>query len=625
MSHEASSSSGSNRGESVVVDVGRRRSTCGYCKSGRRSSISHGLWAYNLTVNDYQELIDRGWRRSGCFLYKPEMETTCCPCYTIRLKAADFVPSKEQSRVAKRMTRYIDGTLEAKKDGLGDKSSTSQGCTNSELSNVSKMEYSGVDSEERSKEQILNFLSENIDNAVQLCVQGGDLPCPIEYPKGFAKKVSQTKRRRLVDGSEDLLYTSSISFQIAAAMRRAKLVENEDCEPGSSRCVAYTNGPALEFSPKLIAEKLTNALQHLPEISDLSVRACNGHINFYSATQQRSVDNENQSATLTSKSSTQHKNKGLKKHSGEPQAKKRKLEVRLNRSSFDPEEFALYQKYQTQVHNDTPDHVTKSSYIRFLVDTPLIYVPSTGDGRVPPCGFGSFHQQYWIDDRLVAVGVIDILPKCLSSKYLFWDPEFAFLSLGKYGALNEIEWVKENEGYCPTLQYYYLGYYVHSCKKMNYKAEYRPSELLCPLRYQWVPHGLIKQLLDRKKYVVLSDTSSSEDGGSSTAHESESLVEMQQDDVGHENHNEIFDEDYSDPGSESSDDESFLETDSLTGNDEVDMNDILIGLNGSNMRYRALKRALSITQMNYLESLLRKYVKVVGAPLSERMVYKLNS
>ncbi|KAL6980690.1 arginyltransferase, partial [Sarracenia purpurea var. burkii] len=32
---------GSNRGESVVIDVGRRRSSCGYCRSGGETSISH--------------------------------------------------------------------------------------------------------------------------------------------------------------------------------------------------------------------------------------------------------------------------------------------------------------------------------------------------------------------------------------------------------------------------------------------------------------------------------------------------------------------------------------------------------------------------------------------------------
>lgn len=58
------------------------------------------------------DLLDRGWRRSGCYLYKPEMDKTCCPQYTIRLKASDFVPSKEQQRVSKRMQRYPQGAPE---------------------------------------------------------------------------------------------------------------------------------------------------------------------------------------------------------------------------------------------------------------------------------------------------------------------------------------------------------------------------------------------------------------------------------------------------------------------------------------------------------------------------------
>lgn len=44
MRNDASSSGGdgSNRGESVIDDYGRRRSSCGYCKSGGPTSISHG-------------------------------------------------------------------------------------------------------------------------------------------------------------------------------------------------------------------------------------------------------------------------------------------------------------------------------------------------------------------------------------------------------------------------------------------------------------------------------------------------------------------------------------------------------------------------------------------------------
>ena len=56
------------------------------------------------------ELLDRGWRRSGSFLYRPEMKRTCCPSYTIRLKADEFKPSKEQLRVLKKIQRFCHRT-----------------------------------------------------------------------------------------------------------------------------------------------------------------------------------------------------------------------------------------------------------------------------------------------------------------------------------------------------------------------------------------------------------------------------------------------------------------------------------------------------------------------------------
>lgn len=40
--------------------------------------------AYSLFPEDYQDLIDRGWRRSGTYCYKPTNDKTCCPCYTIK-------------------------------------------------------------------------------------------------------------------------------------------------------------------------------------------------------------------------------------------------------------------------------------------------------------------------------------------------------------------------------------------------------------------------------------------------------------------------------------------------------------------------------------------------------------
>ena len=348
------------------------------------------------------------------------------------------------------------------------------------LSTASEKSMSARNNDQNEDEKVLHYLSDQINNVVHIFTEKEQFPSGIQLPEASVKKVSQVKRKLLVNGSEDLLYSSNIAFQIAACIRRAQSNDKDDHQPKPSRDCSETNGSA-----KTIAEKLAISLDLVLKNCGLSIRACNGHINFYSPSKPVSSSESVQNAAVPKKPAIKYGSWESCSNSSEHcQVKRRRLEIRLKKSSFDPEEFALYRRYQLIVHNDKPEHVSESSYRRFLVDTPLFHVPPTGDGTVPPCGFGSFHQQYVIDGQLVAVGVIDILPRCLSSKYLFWDPDFAFLSLGKYSALQEINWVKENQAYCPSLQYYYLGYYIHSCNKMRYKAAYRPSELLCPLRYQ---------------------------------------------------------------------------------------------------------------------------------------------
>ncbi|XP_055832703.1 arginyl-tRNA--protein transferase 2-like isoform X1 [Solanum dulcamara] len=615
--------------DSVVVDVGRRRSSCGYCKSGGPTGISHGLWARSLTVDDYQALLDRGWRRSGCFLYKPEMEKTCCPSYTIRLKANDFVPSKEQRRVLKRMQRFLDGTLDKSSDELMDATDTSgnsQITTSSQSQSLAVTKSLTGNLEEKYKtEPLIPRMESLIDNAVHMCIESGDLSSDFQFPKASVKKVAPAKRKLATEGSEDLLFTSSISFQIAATLRRQrKGVEHEK----SSELGAGERGQAAD-TPKVIAAKLAARLNYLAESLGLLVRACNGHINFYSSERQVDKDsvvsNQNESKQSSSGScskesflSTEHENHELKR--------RRRFEVRLKRSSFDPEEYSLYRRYQIRVHDDSPDEVAESSYRTFLVDTPLIFVPPSGDLTVPPCGFGSFHQQYLIDGRLVAVGVIDILPKCLSSKYLFWDPDLAFLSLGKYSALQEITWVTQNQIHCRSLQYYYLGYYIHSCSKMRYKAAYRPSELLCPLRFQWVPFDVAKPLLNRKPYMVLSDFATQ--NGQPLPPSNLENYEEQNDEQHFHGSNDIFvgeDEERDEFNYEDSDDKLVAESSNiqLPKVEDINVGSILIGLKEVRLRYKDLRQAFGSGERQYMETHLHRYMMAVGAELSERMVYSL--
>jgi len=315
--------------------------------------------------------------------------------------------------------RYLDGIWDGKTQEPIDKSNDSQSCAGVDESSSLPEKSLATKTKQNTKEQeIMNYLSEQLELATQLFVKRGNVPCDIQFPKGFVKKVSQTKKKWFVEGAEDLLYTSNCSFQIAAMLRRTKSDRNEDSLPGSKKQSSDVNGSLSDISPKNIAEELTDALQRLVRIPALSIRACNGHINFYSTAKDVCSDKENQSVAPSNKSSIKHESKGCSVEPEKSQKNKKVLEIHLKRTYFDPEEFALYRKYQIQVHNDKPEEVTESSYRSFLIDTPLIFVRPSGDDSVPSCGFGSFHQQYRIDGKLIAVGVIDILPKCVEQIFI---------------------------------------------------------------------------------------------------------------------------------------------------------------------------------------------------------------
>lgn len=315
--------------------------------------------------------------------------------------------------------------------------------------------------ETQNQDKFISFLADKINDAVNIFFKGRGILLTDQKPKSVVKKVKPQMKQKLKDiitKDQHLVYTSNVSFQLAAYIKKVNSkIQNLD-----------------SISPNIIAEELAASISS-EKISGFIIEACNGHLNFYAEAKPETV-------LVNKPGQTKPALKKSYENTATPQ-KRRKLEIRMKCSEFDPDEYALYEKYQTLVHQDK--RVSKESYIRFLVETPIPFVEPDGSSMVPPCGFGSFHQQYLIDGRIIAVGVVDILPKCLSSKYLFWDPDFAFLSLGKFTALKEIQWVREMQAHCPNLEYYYLGYYIHSCNKMRYKAAYRPSELLCPLRFEY--------------------------------------------------------------------------------------------------------------------------------------------
>lgn len=292
----------------------------------------------DMRVDHYQELIDRGWRRSGTTYYKPDLPRSCCPHYTIRLKAADYKAKKEHRSAINKLNDYVLGP-----------------------------EY-------KRKAATLS-------------------PQP--------REVKRQKRG---------------TFDVVEAVNSAQ----------------YDRLPR-PTSPM----------------------------------------------------------------TGKPIEPAHRLEITLEADSCTKEKHDVMLRYQIEIHKDPEWRWSEASFKRFLcngLDQKTLKI------KGQTLKLGSYHQCYRLDGKLVAVGVLDLLPHAVSSVYLFYDPEYREWDWGKISALNEIA-LTRSKGY----DYYYMGFYIHSCIKMRYKGRFEPSQLLDPESLGWdTLDNAFREKLDLNKYVSLS-------------------------------------------------------------------------------------------------------------------------
>lgn len=172
--------------------------------------------------------------------------------------------------------------------------------------------------------------------------------------------------------------------------------------------------------------------------------------------------------------------------------------VTLEPDTFTEEKYSVFENYQRVVHGEGPTSISRKGFKRFLCDSPVRAGTLTHDGKERQVG--SFHQCYRLDGKLVAVGVLDLLPHAVSAVYFMYHESIHRHQPGKLGALREIALAIEG-GY----RYWYPGYYIHSCPKMKYKVDYTPQYVLDPETLGW--DLLDKEALaifDRQPYVSLS-------------------------------------------------------------------------------------------------------------------------
>ncbi|HEX8963555.1 MAG TPA: arginyltransferase [Rhodocyclaceae bacterium] len=156
---------------------------------------------------------------------------------------------------------------------------------------------------------------------------------------------------------------------------------------------------------------------------------------------------------------TRTQRRALKRHAG--------LVAHERPLVFKEEHYALYQRYQASRHSGGGmDQDSRDQYAHFLlqthVDSQLVEFREKGVLRM--------------------VSIIDVLDDGLSSVYTFYEPDQPGTSYGTYAILWQI-------GQCRHLKlpYLYVGYWIRDSRKMSYKENFRPQEILRLGKWEEVP------------------------------------------------------------------------------------------------------------------------------------------
>ncbi|NP_001426308.1 arginyl-tRNA--protein transferase 1 isoform 26 [Homo sapiens] len=364
---------------------------CGYCKN-ESGSRSNGMWAHSMTVQDYQDLIDRGWRR-------------CRPL--------QFQPSKSHKKVLKKMLKFL-AKGEVPKGSCEDEpmDSTMDDAVAGDFALINKLDI----------QCDLKTLSDDIKESLE----------------------SEGKNSKKEEPQELLQSQDFVGEKLGSGEPSHSVKVHTVPKPGKG---ADLSKPPCRKAKEIRKERKRLKLMQQNPAGELEGFQAQGHPPSLFPPKAKS----NQPKSL-----------------------------------------------EDLIFESLPENAShKLEFTRFLCSSPLeAETPPNG----PDCGYGSFHQQYWLDGKIIAVGVIDILPNCVSSVYLYYDPDYSFLSLGVYSALREIAFTRQLHEKTSQLSYYYMGFYIHSCPKMKYKGQYRPSDLLCPETYVWVPIEQCLPSLENSKY-----------------------------------------------------------------------------------------------------------------------------
>ncbi|PIK59131.1 putative arginyl-tRNA--protein transferase 1 isoform X4 [Apostichopus japonicus] len=366
-------------------------------------------------------------RKSGKYVYKPSMDITCCPCYSVKCAALDFQVSKAHKKILNRVTRYLKtGTRRPSKP----KEEESM-----EAAEPGEPSCSWMDDEDDEKKNDKDVAVKEVDpEKVSEASGNTDIEMKEDTEEGEA-----TEKQQGEGGEEPMSNDAADSRpkkKKAGQSTKTCLISQSQTQMGY---ITHNNleqstygwgGGGEGRDPSKPPPKKAKQLRREKKLAKLAAaKQASGNTDMNEETMEVETKQEPTKPEKPKQAKTKPekpKAEDISEGSSVELVRSQPRRFEFN-STFD-ESYALYKKYQMAIHKDKPSQCSVAQFTRFLVESPL---QEETKYPFPKYGFGSFHQHYRIDGKLVAVAVLDILPHSVSSVYFYYDPDYHFLSLGK--------------------------------------------------------------------------------------------------------------------------------------------------------------------------------------------------
>ena len=485
---------------------------CGYCKhqsvqikSRLKNEIMMKIKSIPLDI--YQNLIEKGWSKSGTLIYKRNYEKSCCKIYQPRVNINNFKISKEQKKVMKKFRKYLSGEYEQNKFNKLYNNINDNDVKEKEKPKEEDEIQNKIDAKLREYIMSTNFL-----NILNKYLKNED-DINLIYEKLIYTKIRKNNNKKFnYDYSCDLIFI--IKHVLISLKKKNEINENSINTNNINDKEAYDENYEHKNFINEIYNDINNFYKSDNNYEDISFNEKTGHINF-------KMKNKN---IITQEIKKQE----IKEHKKENKTNLNQINIQKEKEKYNleyfkeivtepeiylplkhiytieltdkielertEERYLLYQKYQLAVHKET---TTVESYNNFIGVSPIInrYInlppdlnTKTRHPELYPKHYGMHNLIHRIDGKIIAVTVIDILPNYFESLYCYYDPDFSFLDLGVVTAIREIEYAKSvQELINKNLTYYTMGEMSLSVKKLQYKSNYSPMEIMDPYMGIYVP------------------------------------------------------------------------------------------------------------------------------------------